>query len=384
MSLLDHAPTFSIEDATALAQKLYGISATASSLPSERDQNFLLQTQTGEKVVLKIANSTEDRALLDAQQRAMMRVNERVALCQRIIPSREGLSLTEIQSRDGENHFVWMVSYIAGAPLGSLRRHSPALLGDLGRAMGQLDAALADFDHPAIHRDFHWDIANGLRIIRQYESLISDAEMRQMVVRISDDFEGTVAPSLKNLRTSAIHNDANDYNIIVDGGSDIYTRNQTIAGVIDFGDMVHSYTIADLAIAIAYALLDKPDPLSASAHVVKGYYAEFALREDEIAALWRLVLMRLAMSVAIAADQQQRQPDNDYLAISQQSIRNTLPRLAAIHPRFAEEVFRRACGLPSSSEAVTRWLRANADTFASVMEEDLRDATLIVFDLSVS
>jgi 4-aminobutyrate aminotransferase-like enzyme/Ser/Thr protein kinase RdoA (MazF antagonist) len=275
-----------------------------------------------------------------------------------------------------------MVTYIAGVPLGSLRRHSSALLFDLGRAMGQLDSALDGFDHPAIHRDFHWDIANGSRVIRQYESLVSDPQMRQLVAGISDDFEQTVAPLLKDFRRSAIHNDANDYNIIV--GGNIRAGNQTIAGVIDFGDMVHSYAIADLAITIAYALLDKPDPLSVAASVVKGYHQKRALREEEIAALWHLVLMRLAMSVAIAADQQQHQPDNDYLSISQQPIGKTLPRLANIHPRFAASVFRHACGLNPASEKVIEWLRANAQTFASVTDEDLRHSPIVVFDLSVS
>ncbi|MEW6211173.1 MAG: aminotransferase class III-fold pyridoxal phosphate-dependent enzyme [Acidobacteriota bacterium] len=382
MSLLDHAPHFHIEDATRLARELYGIQATASMLPSERDQNFLLQTQAGQSFVLKIANATEDSAMLDAQIEAMSCVNRRAKLCQQVVPARDGRALTSIQSREGKNHFVWMASYLAGVPFGSLRRHSPELLFDLGRAMGRLDTALADFDHPAIHRDFHWDIANGLRVIRQREGLISDSQMRQLVIRISDDFEQTVAPLLRDFRLSAIHNDANDYNIIVGGNACL--RNQTIAGVIDFGDMVYSYTIADLAVAIAYALLDKSDPLSAAAAIVKGYHSERAISDQEIAALWHLVLMRLAMSVAIAADQRQRQPDNDYLAISQQPIRNTLPRLADIHPRFAAAVFRRACGLKPASEEVTRWLRANAQTFVSVIDEDLRRSPLVVFDLSVS
>ncbi len=382
MSLLDHAPTFATEDATAIAHELYSVRATATPLPSERDQNFLLRTQAGERFILKIANSTEDRALLDAQHRAMTHVNERVEICQQVISARDGNRLTQIQSRDGKNHFVWMTTYLVGIPLGHVRRHSPELMRDLGRAMGQLDAALNDFDHPAIHRDFHWDIANGLGVIRQFEHLISESAMRRLVVRIGDDFEKNSAPRLKDFRRSAIHNDANDYNIIAGGGNDIYSRNQAIAGVIDFGDMVHSLTIADLAIAIAYALLDKPDPLATAAHVVKGYHAVFPLRDEEVAALWALVRMRLAMSVSIAADQQQRQPDNDYLRISQQPIRNTLPRLAQIHTRFAEAIFRHACGLPSQSEQLTVWLQKQ--TFASVMKEDLRDAPLVVFDLSIS
>ena len=57
--LLEHTPRFSIAAATSLAEELYGIPATATPLPSERDQNFLLETQTSETFVLKIANALE-------------------------------------------------------------------------------------------------------------------------------------------------------------------------------------------------------------------------------------------------------------------------------------------------------------------------------------
>ncbi len=40
MSILDHAPTFSLEDASQLAQSSIQPQATARPLPSERDQNF--------------------------------------------------------------------------------------------------------------------------------------------------------------------------------------------------------------------------------------------------------------------------------------------------------------------------------------------------------
>ena len=172
-----------------------------------------------------------------------------------------------------------LVTYLPGVPFGSVRRHSPELLRDLGRSLGRLDRALASFDHPAIHRDFHWDLANGLAVVRAYEALIADAELRELVSQLAADFERNVAPLLPELRTSAIHNDANDFNVIVGGGSDLYTRNQSVVGLIDFGDMVHSYTVGDLAVAMAYAILDKPDPLAAAAQIVSGYHEEFALND---------------------------------------------------------------------------------------------------------
>jgi 4-aminobutyrate aminotransferase-like enzyme/Ser/Thr protein kinase RdoA (MazF antagonist) len=368
-----------------LAQEIYGLQASATPLPSERDQNFLLQTPSGERFVLKIANALEERAMLEAQQQAMTHLAQHASLCPRIVPTRSGEAMAEIQSASGASHLVRLVTYLPGVPFGSLRRHSPELLRDLGHCLGRLDHALANFDHPALHRDFHWDFANGLAVIHEYAGLIADAEMRELVGQLAADFERRVAPLLPGLRTSVIHNDANDFNVIVGGGSDLYSRNQSIAGLIDFGDMVHSYTVGDLAVATAYAILDQPDPLAAAAHVVNGYHQEFALDDNEIAALFGLVRLRLGMSVCLAAYQQRQRPDDAYLAISQQPIRNTLPKLVQIQPRLAEAVFRHACGLSPvpSSNAVTTWLRANSHTFAPILEADLRTTPCLVFDLSV-
>ena len=394
--MLEYSPSFSFEEATALALDLYGLDVAASALPSERDQNFLLQDRSGGKYVLKIANALEDRALLDAQQQAMARVAERAPRGQRIAPTQSGALLSEILSASGMRHFVWMVDWLPGVALGDLKRHSPELLRDLGRRVGRIDCALADFDHQAIHRDFHWDLANGLSMVREYESLITDAETRRLVVKFAAEFERDVAPILPRLRKSAIHNDANDYNVIVRAGDDLHAESQSVIGqsmvgqsvieLIDFGDMVHSFTVADLAVAIAYAMLNKPDPLAVAAEIVKGYHAEYALIEDEIAALFGLARLRLCMSVCIGAHQRRRRPDDDYLTISQRPIRDTLPRLAQIHQRFAEAVFRHACALPPQplAEPVTEWLRANARTFASVLRDDLRAAPCLVLDLSVS
>src|SRR5262245_48660350 len=258
--MLEYSPGFSFEEATALARDLYGLDVAASALPSERDQNFLLRDRSGGKHVLKIANALEDGALLEAQQQAMARVAERAPRGQRIAPTQSGALLSEIRSASGMRHFVWMVDWLPGVALGDLKRHSPELLRDLGRRVGRIDRALADFDHPAIHRDFHWDLANGLSIVRGSESLIMDAETRKRVGEFAAECERDVAPILPRLRKSAIHNDANDYNVIVRAGDDLHTKSQSVIGqsvigqsvigqsvigqsvigLIDFGDMVHS------------------------------------------------------------------------------------------------------------------------------------------------
>ncbi|MEW5940195.1 MAG: phosphotransferase, partial [Chloroflexota bacterium] len=392
MSLLDHAPRFSLDDATGFAETYFSLRSVAKLLPSERDQNFLLQTER-DSFVLKIANATESRAMLEAQNQAMERLARRVDFCPRVVPASNGEEIVTVASDDGAQHFLRLVTYLPGVPLGDVKRRSPELLRDLGFKLGQLTLALQTFDHPALHRDFHWDLARGLDILQKFSPLLTP-DLRGLIETFRAQFERQAAPLLSSLRTSIVYNDANDYNLLMGGGDDLYSRNQTVVGLIDFGDMLHSYTVSDLAVAIAYAILEEPDPLAAAAHIVRGYHAAFPLHETELAALFGLVTLRLCMSVCIGADQQARQPENDYLGISQSSIRNTLPKLATIHPRFAEMIFREACGLtPSpSSDALTHWLSSPSRTFASLLgpSTSLRTSperlpeTSVVLDLSVS
>ena len=386
MSILEYAPRFSSEEASFLALEHYNLNTTAQHLPSERDQNFLLQIENGKCYVLKIANATEKRTMLEAQNQALDHLEKRISFCPRIIPTKRGDQITTVTSSVGTKHFVRLATHLDGVPLGDVGHHSDRLLNALGRKIGQLTNALDGFDQPALHRDFHWDLAKGLKIVTRNKNLIRDKTLRKIVMKHASTFEQHTAPLLPNLRKSIIHNDANDYNLLAGGGDDPYTRNQSIHGLIDFGDMVYSYTLVDLAIGIAYAILGKPNPLSAAVQIVRGYHSEHPLEENELAALFGLMTMRLCMSVSIAAEQQAQQPDNEYLGISQAPIRDALPKLADIHPRFAEAVFRDACGLvpfPASVE-IGDWLVSRTDEFASPLDFELRTEPTHILDLSIS
>lgn len=284
-----------------LVYELFGIRGTAQQLPSERDQNFLITSDSRQKFVLKIANPLESHSFVEAQNAVLNYLSDRVPFCPRLVAT---------------SGFARLVTYLPGEPLAQIKPHTPGLLRDFGEKLGQLSRALADFDHPAVHRDFHWDLGNGNRVVNQYAQLIEDAHLRELVLKCR--FEPRT-----DLRRSVIHGDANDYNVLVDAHS------MTVSGVIDFGDMVYSYTVGDLAIALAYVVLDKDDPFEAANQVIEGYTSEFPLLDDEREALWPLARLRLAMSVCLAAHQLRQDPENEYLGISQRAIEKTLPRIYA-------------------------------------------------------
>ena len=321
--------------ASELASHIYGITATASPLPSERDQNFLLVTPGGERFVLKISNPAEDRTFLDAQNAAMNHVAT-LRLCSRVIPARAGDDIVQVSGQ-----FVRLLTWMPGRPLANLPAKSDLLLEDLGARIGELSLALSSFDHQAIHRSFHWDLAQSAQVITEYGARVPDPELRGLVQRIAGHVVSRDGAALSRLTQCAIHGDLNDFNILVDGDDDA----ARVTGFIDFGDMVHSWAIGEVAIASAYAVLGHDDPLDAITAVVRGCHSIRPLSGDEISVLFGLVQLRLCASVAIAAHQQPQRPSDPYLSISQQPIRRTLPALAAIHPDQAEERLRHACGL---------------------------------------
>jgi len=317
MHFLEYTPRFDVESAAAIAVRYFGIRVSAGPLPSERDQNFLLTNGAGEKFVLKIANALEAPEFLEAQNLVLKHLATPVSFCQRLVPASDGKEIVSLKAANSATHLARVVQYLPGVPLADIKPQSSELLRDLGRKLGQLDRALADFDHPAVHRDFHWDLANGNQILSDYGKLIRNPTLRELVSRFRIDFDA-------RLRRSVIHGDANDYNVLVD------PHRMIVVGLLDFGDMVYSYTVGNLAIAIAYVVLDKADPVAAARDVVEGYTSEFPLRENEVEAVWPLVLMRLCMSVCLAAYQRQQDPENEYLEISQQSIEQSLPHLFAV------------------------------------------------------
>ncbi|MEP0548962.1 MAG: aminotransferase class III-fold pyridoxal phosphate-dependent enzyme [Rhodothermales bacterium] len=380
-SLADARPRFSPADVEQIVCDRYGLAATASPLPSDRDQNFLLRRDGKPVAVLKVASAAEDRGMLEMQAAMMARLEACGVPAPRVRPSREGERLLSVEA-DGRTHLAWLVSYLPGVPLAEVSPHSPGLLRSLGHTLGRLGACLADFDHAAAHRTFDWDLRHAPTVIRRHLGHVRDAERRALVGRFLDRFERDTAMLLSRLRTSVIHGDANDFNVLVGPPT---TAEREVVGLIDFGDVVHSYTVADPAIAAAYAMLDKPDPVAAAAHVAAGYHAAHPLTEAEIEALFPLVTMRLCVSVAMSAFRQTAEPDDAYLTISERPAWDLLERLDAVPPQWAHLRLRAACGFePSpSSPAVVAWLRAHADEIAPVVAPDPSRSPVVVFDFSV-
>ncbi len=389
-NLVTQAPRFSQEMAAALAEELFDIRSQALALPSERDQNFRLQDEQGGRFVLKIANATETREVLELQNQAMTHVIEKDAElfdefdpCPRVCATPDGGEILTVDGRNGISHFVRLLTWLPGKPFAKVNPHGDDLLYSLGSFMGRIDRTLLDFDHPATRREFHWDLARCADVVASRIAELDHGSRRELVQGLLNRYRKDTAPKRDDLRTGVIHSDGNDYNVLASP----YGRwGNRVSGLIDFGDMVHSHTVNELAIACAYAIMGKVDPLAAACRVVAGYHQAFALSDVELAVLFDLICMRLCTSVCHSAHQIQAAPENTYLLISQQPAWELLERLASIRPGFAEALFRDACGLDPvpRSHQIVDWLQINHQSFAPVMAPSLLSGEPPVVDLSVS
>ena len=371
-------------EATRLARQIYGLEVTARALPGEYDDNFQLTTGEGRAFVLKVMHPAREPSFIDLQGKAMVHLAENAPQLPlpRLLPNLNGERFSEVTRADGSRRLVWLLSFLEGTVLAKVRPHAFKLLRDLGRFLGEMDAVLQSFDHPAAHRELKWDSSRAVWI-KEYIPEIREPARRALVGKFLALYEAEVLSRLPRLRRSVIYGDANDYNVLV---SDPWPQPRKIAGMIDFGDMHYGLTVSEPAVAAAYVSLGKADPLGAAAQVVAGYHRAFPLEEEEVAAVFPLMAARLAVSVTNSAHCKKAQPEDAYVTVSEEPAWNALEQLARLHPRFAHYTVRAACGMtPMPKAEKTRcWLMANGTSAAPVLDVDLRREASLVLDLGVS
>jgi 4-aminobutyrate aminotransferase-like enzyme/Ser/Thr protein kinase RdoA (MazF antagonist) len=373
--------TLTADAAEHIAAELYGISARAAALPGEYDNNFRLTVEDGPDYVLKIMHPSRENGLVDLQVRALQHLAARAPglSLQRVQPACSGEPLSVVEIEPGIMQGVWAVSYLHGRPIAETRPKTTQLLQELGAYVGEMTAALADFNHPAALRELKWDLERCAWINAHLEE-ISNPQRRRLVAQCMRKFSAEVLPALPSLRHSVIHGDANDYNVLTDSRRSQHPR---IVGVIDFGDMHRGLTVAELAITIAYAILGQEDPLAAAAAVVRGFHRKFPLDDREIAVLLPLILARLCVSVVNAACRKALAPDDPYITISEAPAWAALEALAPLNAKLVHSTLRSACDLEAvpGAAATVAWLRSNPASFAPLMANL---DTALVLDLSVA
>jgi 4-aminobutyrate aminotransferase-like enzyme len=153
----------------------------------------------------------------------------------------------------------------------------------------------------------------------------------------------SVSANLDLLPTGVVHHDLNDFNVLAAPDPD---GRLVITGVIDVNDSMLTIRVAELAIAVAYAMLRQADPLSAASSVVAGFNTVVALDQREIKVIFPLAGARLCVN----ATTWKRRTIESHHPYGKERMRHTWPtlhKLAQIPTAEAEARLRVACGLAS-------------------------------------
>jgi Ser/Thr protein kinase RdoA (MazF antagonist) len=245
---------------------------------------------------LKLANPAEPATVTQFQTRALLHLETTALPVPRVMRTTAGA--TEVQTPHG---ILRLLTYLEGQPL-HLAPKSMAQRASIGQAAAHLSLGLQGFSDPASRQDLQWDIRHAARL----RPLLPDiaADLRLLCAQTLDIFEQTVLPHLPNCRWQVVHNDMNPHNLLTDPADP--TR---IAGILDFGDMVETPLICDMAVAASYQV-DPDAPLHSLQAFARAYHAILPLTPLEQTLFAHLTAARMLTTLAIASARAARYPDN--------------------------------------------------------------------------
>lgn len=238
------------------------------------------------------------------------------------------------------NRVYRILEYLDGSFLGDLPpAHRP--FASWGRLLGAMSVKAREFTGQEQGlAPSPWDLQHLALHKAALQDSIADQGLAAAIAYFIGQFEAEVEPRRFELQKGFIHNDANEWNILA--------KNGEITGLIDFGDSCYSWVVNDLAVGLAYALMDQPDPLATARTVIGGYCAESTLTPLEADLLYYLIAGRLCMSLSNSALAKKDRPGSAYVAISEEPARRLLFDWLKINPKAASDTFRQAAGLPAA------------------------------------
>lgn len=304
--------------------------------------NYKVKSEKGTYVLKQNPYSEETLALLQAENQIFLRLQVLKNYdSPTVIPSIENQSILVI-----EDQIFRLLSFIEGEFLGDVS-HTPTLLHSFGVFLAKMDKQIhSDYQSAIVGKETQWDLKQ-FKSNYQYLEYIGNPQDRRLVDYFFLQFDQYIYPIQHQLRKGIIHNDGNDWNVL--------TKNGEVSGIIDFGDMCHSWLINEVAIAITYVMMGKENPLEVASEVLKGYHSVFPLKEQELDILYYLVAARLCTSVCNSAYAKTLKPDSEYITISEKPAWKLLHKWIIINPIKAKNSFREASGLHPTEKKTSKY-----------------------------
>lgn len=334
-------PNLTSLEAISFLTAHYSIKAQVREVACERDQNFHVFANNGREYVLKISNPEEPALTTDFQTEGMLWIDrEDPSLpIPKLVPTSSGAVQTMLELSDGRECRVRLLTWLQGVPLHKVQV-TPVIERALGATLARLGMALEKFDHPGAREELLWDIRHTARL-RPLLSALPDDEIGVAVRRELDRYETSTLPQLSSLRRQVVHNDLNHHNVMVSP-----VKHSRITGLIDFGDMVETSLVVDVAVAASYLADNPEDPLASVSRLVSAYHWVKPLQTEEVIVLRDLIIARLIASISITGWRAINYPANaDYILRNNGSARHGLLGFGSLDPDQVTETLLRACEL---------------------------------------
>ena len=286
-------PELPIELVVDTARRRFGVDGEPDRLSGERDLNVVFGRGDDARLC-KVSGADEPDVVVDLQIEALLYLEKAAPELSvpQVIRTVDGATSATLVV-DGVEHAVRVLTFVSGVPFENETELGVETLVSVGRTVGGLAQALADFDHPGAGHFVLWDISNGVldedalwATLGHDAGDLADRHRRRLA-------DGTL-PALAGQRRQVIHNDAHAGNVLRAPGT------HQVCGVIDFGDMVEAPLVNDLAIsASGFLRNDDLSAIDAVAALARGYHDAHPLVPAEIELLYDAVLARLVLTMLL-------------------------------------------------------------------------------------
>ncbi|CAL4860226.1 aminotransferase [Microbacterium sp. MM2322] len=341
-------PTLADDEVRRLFAASFGVEVDLRSLGSQQDQNFRVFAVGSDEPlgVLKLSNPVFSEGEIEMQDAAASVVAERDPALRipKIVAGPHGAMSTWWDSSEGRIH-ARVIENISGRTLMGSDYLSPAVVERMGELSARVSIALADFAHPASGRILQWDLRYAARVVDTLLPSEPDADVRSFVERAVSDARSSLDAVSADLPMQAGHFDITDDNILRPGPGLLPDA------VIDFGDVAKSWRVGELAVTLSSVLHHDGADATSTLPAIRAFHARRPLDENEIVALWPLVVLRGAVLVLSGRAQVRLDEDNAYASTALEREFRVLERAAAAPVPVVTELIRDALALEPTGAA---------------------------------
>ena len=336
-------PHISAGDLRRAVQENFGLRVdVAEPLAGEYNETWSVTTDDARRYVAKVfhdAASLENR-LMQADLMGHLASHEPGLPIPRVVTTVDGRDAAR-DDGGSETFYVQVLTWMTGRMISEIPYRDPELLVEIGAAAGRLVRAGEGYHHRAAIRSHLWDMREADEQILTHLVDVADDGHRAIAQGIVEWFRREVSPRLEHLATGVVHQDLNDFNMIVRLGEDLRWH---LSGVLDFGDALDTVCVAEIAIAVAYAMLGEARPVEVAAQVVAGFHAQRPLSEEEVACILPMAAARLALNATVWTSRLARDADNVYAATRMAKTWPLLENLVPMDHALALASLRAVCG----------------------------------------